>query len=193
MKFELIAPFGRYKVGQLFEPFGGLVSGISDEDGNRINFDDKEYFRVFRQPNANLLALAISISASAFEEKLDSGGYPYILHPLRVMENPKCNTETRKILAVLHDTVEDTPITLDQLHSYGFPMSILSKLNILTKKEFQSYDDYIKLIASDPDCTAVKLADLEDNSLITRIKGFRKKDFDRLEKYYRAYTYLSGI
>ena len=62
--------------------------------------------------------------------------------------------------------------------------------NSMNEEDFFSYDDYIKVISTDPIAKAVKLRDLEHNTKVTRLKGLRKKDFDRLEKYHRAYTYL---
>lgn len=138
------------------------------------------------------LATAIALSAQGFRFKTDKAGEPYIMHCFRVMNNPRCNTDVRKILAILHDTVEDKIFTLEQLQGYGFNMEILGKLKLLThNSNIQTYDDYIKLIATDEDCVAVKLSDLEDNSQITRLKGLGKKDFDRMEKYHRSYVYLS--
>lgn len=138
------------------------------------------------------LATAIALAAQGFRFKTDKAGEPYIMHCLRVMNNPKCNTNTKKILAALHDTIEDEIYTLEQLQGHGFSVEILTKLKILThNRHLQTYDEYVKLVSTDDDCVDVKLSDLEDNSQITRLKGLGKKDFDRMEKYHRAYTYLS--
>lgn len=137
------------------------------------------------------LALAISITAKAFENVLDKGGQPYILHCMRVMNNVR-GDECVKCASVMHDLIEDTEWTFEQLTSLGFSDKTIGLLHLLTHQKETPYDDYIKAISVNKEATEIKLRDLEDNSNITRIKGARKKDFDRIEKYHRAYIYLSN-
>ena len=137
------------------------------------------------------LARAISIAAVGFEKVMDKGGQPYILHCLRVMN--QMDTQEEKIVAILHDTVEDGVITSEELIKEGFSQNVIYALILLTHKKETPYDEYIKAIALNPLATKVKLADLKDNSDITRLKGLTKKDFDRMEKYHRSYVYLSKI
>jgi hypothetical protein len=110
------------------------------------------------------------------------------------------NTDEEKILAVLHDAIEDeiyyngSLVTIGYLHSLNFPEDILLELNVLTHNKEEDYISiYVKRISFYKRATKVKKADLEHNSNITRNKGLTKKDFDRLEKYHTAYTYLSKI
>lgn len=139
-----------------------------------------------------LYALAISIVAKAFKDKLDKGGQPYVLHCLRVAE--KQTTITRKIIAVLHDLIEDTDWEIEDLEKKGFGLSIIVPLKLLTHDNVaQTYEEYIEAISTNEDARAVKLADLEDNSQITRLKGLTKADFARVEKYHKAYVYLSKV
>jgi len=139
-----------------------------------------------------LYALAISIVAKAFKDKLDKGGQPYILHCLRVAE--KQTSVTRKIIGVLHDLVEDTDWEFEDLEKKGFGLSIIVPLKLLTHDNVaQTYEEYIEAISTNEDARAVKLADLEDNSQITRLKGLTKADFARVEKYHKAYVYLSKV
>ncbi len=138
------------------------------------------------------LAHAISIAAKGFENKLDKGEQPYILHCLRVMNSVGEDVEL-KIIAVLHDVIEDGVCTYGDLVNYGFSDRVLYNVSLLTHDKSVEYMDYIKRIAHSPDAVKVKLADLKDNSDITRLKGLTKKDFDRMEKYHTAYTYLSKI
>lgn len=141
----------------------------------------------------NMLGRAIEIAASAHAEQLDKGGKPYILHPLWVMDRVRHLGENYMIVAVLHDVVEDSPVwDFDTLRQEGFNDEVITALMYLTHGFFsaKNYDEYIKLIATNPIAKAVKLRDLEHNTKVTRLKGLRKKDFDRLEKYHRAYTYL---
>jgi hypothetical protein len=137
------------------------------------------------------LARAISIAAVGFEKVKDKGGQPYILHCLRVMN--QMDTEEEKIVAILHDTVEDGVITIEELIKERFSQNVIYALILLTHEKGKPYDEYIKGIALDPLATKVKKADLKDNSDITRLKGLTKKDFDRMEKYHRSYVYLSKI
>lgn len=137
------------------------------------------------------LGLAISITAQAFEKVLDKGGQPYILHCLRVMNNSQGDISV-KCASVMHDLIEDTDWTFEKLTALGFSDKTIGLLHLLTHQKETSYDDYIKAISVSKDATEIKKRDLEDNSNITRIKGARKKDFDRIEKYHRAYIYLSN-
>lgn len=137
------------------------------------------------------LALAISITAQAFENVLDKGGQPYILHCMRVMNNVR-GDECVKCASIMHDLIEDTDWTFERLTALGFSDKTIGLLHLLTHQKEIPYDDYIKAISVNKEATEIKLRDLEDNSNITRIKGARKKDFDRIEKYHRAYIYLSN-
>ena len=104
------------------------------------------------------------------------------------------DTDEEKVLAYLHDTVEDGITTIQSLRELGFPEDILSDLELLTHKKEDDYlSVYIKKIATSERATKVKKRDLEHNSSITRLKGLTKKDFSNIEKYHRAFTYLSKI
>ena len=138
----------------------------------------------------NMLGRAIEIAVSAHAGQVDKGGKPYILHPLWVMDQVRHLGEDYMVVAVLHDVVEDSDWTVEKLGDCKFSTVILNALTLLTHNPKQDYDEYIKMISFNPLAKAVKMKDLEHNSRITRLKGLRKKDFDRLEKYHRAYTYL---
>lgn len=143
------------------------------------------------------LALAIAITAEAFKDKLDRGGQPYILHCLHVMNNTE-GDEHVKCASVMHDLIEDTdeqsPInyTFEHLTKLGFSDKTIGILHLLTHNLETPYMEYIKAIAVSKEATKIKMADLEHNSNITRLKGIGKKDFDRMEKYHTAYLYLKG-
>lgn len=137
------------------------------------------------------LAIAIALAAEGFKNKFDKAGEPYILHCLRVME--RMDTEEEKIVAVLHDTVEDGVCTIEDLEKIGFSKNIVYSIHLLTHKEECTYSEYIRMISTDKVATKVKLSDLRDNSDITRLKGLTKKDFDRIEKYHTSFIYLSKV
>lgn len=137
-----------------------------------------------------MLAQAIAIAATAFEDKFDKGGQPYILHCLFVMNQIPSDDHELMSIAVLHDVVEDTIYTLTDLRELGFSERIIDGVKALTHIEGVPYMDYIKIISLNPDAVLVKMADLQHNSDIMRMKGLHKKDFDRLEKYHTAMAYL---
>lgn len=143
-----------------------------------------------------LLAKAIKIAAVAYEDKLDKGGNPYILHPLNVMMAVQHLGEEAMCAAVLHDYVEDGKGTIADLRA-EFPSSVLANIHTLTRTEEDTdehYMRYIKRIAcSNNVCISIKLADLKHNSDISRLKGMGAKDFERLERYCMAYTYLKNL
>jgi (p)ppGpp synthase/HD superfamily hydrolase len=143
------------------------------------------------------LGKAIALASKVFESRTDKGGQPYMLHCIRVMFSVSPHT-IRMIIAVLHDVVEDTkddpePVTLADLYKMGFEERVVTAVGILTHDKSIPYHDYIKPIALNEDALTVKLADLKDNSDITRLKGIGKKDLDRIEQYHKAYLYLSRV
>jgi len=141
----------------------------------------------------NKLALAISITSKAFEGVLDKSGKPYIMHCIRVMNHVNQNDEDLMIIAVMHDLLEDvTTYTAIGLQELGFSERVIKALLLLKHDPGVDYFEYIKQIATNEDARLVKLSDLRDNSDITRLKGLRKKDLDRIEQYHRAWIYLSN-
>lgn len=141
-----------------------------------------------------LLSRAIQIAANAHAGQLDRGGAPYILHPLRVMQRLRTHDYELMCVAILHDVVEDcADVTIESLEAEGFSERVLSALFLMTHTKDETYDAYIQRIATNEDASLVKLEDLRDNSDITRLKGLRDKDFERLAKYNRAYKYLSEV
>ena len=142
-----------------------------------------------------MLGKAIRIASEAFENTKDKGNKPYILHLLYVMNKVAHLGETAMICAVLHDLFEDKEqegYNAQYLLDNGFSHEIISILNLLTHKPGVSYMDNIKTLSFNPIAKAIKLADLEHNSKITRLKNLSKKTFDRLELYCQAYTYLNS-
>jgi len=139
------------------------------------------------------LGRAIEIAATAHAGQFDKGGKPYILHPLWVMNKVRHLGEHYMIVAVLHDVVEDNPNwTIDRLIDEEFDQEVIVALTRLTHIKGVSYEDYIYQIALNPIAKEVKLRDLEHNTKVTRLKGLRTKDYDRIQKYHVAYTYLKN-
>lgn len=142
---------------------------------------------------AKVLAKAISIASRLYQDKFDRWGNPYILHCIRVMQGTETTSDLVRAAAILHDVVEDGLITLGELSSLGMPIDVLYLVEFLTHKEGETYDEYIEVVWSDLDAVEIKLADLKDNSDITRLKWISEKDLARMAKYHKAYTYLKGI
>lgn len=130
------------------------------------------------------LERAIAIAATAHVGQVDKGGAPYILHPLKVML--RMNSLEERIVAVLHDVVEDCGISLDDLRKEGFSEDVLSAIESVTKVPGESYEDFVERAAQNPIGRVVKLADLEENSDLSRIPSPSWVDLERIEKYRRA-------
>ncbi len=136
------------------------------------------------------LTKAISIATSAHESQVDKGGKPYIEHPLRVMKH--MTTDTTRIVAVLHDVIEDSDYSFDDLIAAGFSEEIVSAIAALTKQKGVSYKNYLKAIKTNPIAIAVKLADLQDNMDLTRLPTVTEKDIERQKKYSKAVATLKN-
>jgi (p)ppGpp synthase/HD superfamily hydrolase len=130
------------------------------------------------------LERAIAIAAAAHEGQVDKGGSPYILYPLKVML--RVDTLEERIVAVLHDVVEDCSVSLDDLRKEGFSETVLTAIESVTKVLGESYEAFIERSAQNPIGRAVKLADLEENSDLSRIAQPSWDDLERIEKYRRA-------
>ena len=134
---------------------------------------------------------AIELAKQHHEGQTDKAGKPYIEHPLRVMN--QVESEEEKIVAVLHDIVEDTDISLDDLRNEGFSEEVVSAVECLTKQDGENYDSYIERISFNPLAVKIKLADLEDNRDLTRLPQVTDKDLERLEKYDKALEKLTRL
>ncbi len=134
------------------------------------------------------LERAIALAAKAHEGQVDKAGAPYILHPLRVML--RLQTADERIAAVLHDVVEDCGWTIEDLRAEGFSEAVVNAIQSVTKRDGEEYDAFVLRAARDPIGRRVKLADLSDNSDLSRIANPTDRDRARLEKYARAIRLL---
>lgn len=141
------------------------------------------------------LANAYKLAATLFVNQVDKSGEPYFSHCISVMNNLRSNDEELKIIAILHDVVEDTRYTFEMLEMEGYSSRVLAALRLLTHNKETPYEDYIRNIVDgmNEDARRVKLADLEDNANIFRLKGLTAKDHHRISKYHWAFTYLSKV
>ena len=130
---------------------------------------------------------AINIAYNAHMGQIDKFGIPYIFHPMHLAE--QMDTEEECIVAILHDVVEDTEITFNQLEE-DFSGRVIEALKLLTHDKSVPYDDYIINLKDNPIAKKVKLADLKHNSDSSRLEHITTKDINRLEKYKNALNIL---
>lgn len=134
------------------------------------------------------LERAIEIAVAAHRNQTDKAGQPYILHPLRLML--QFEDEAARMAAILHDSVEDSALTLEALREEGFAPTIIGAVDALTKRENEPYDQYIRRVEAHPIARRVKLADLEHNMDIRRIGDIQERDLSRLKKYHQTWQNL---
>ena len=126
------------------------------------------------------LEKAIEIAVSAHRGGEDKAGDPYILHPLSLML--QFDDLDEMIVAVLHDTVEDSSLTLGALEEAGFSSAVVTAVDALTRRENESYQEFISRLGSNSLARQVKLADLEHNMDVRRLKSVTSADLDRIAK-----------
>jgi (p)ppGpp synthase/HD superfamily hydrolase len=131
---------------------------------------------------------AITLATQAHHGQTDKAGAPYILHPLRLMS--QFQTLPEQMAAVLHDVVEDSDHTFEELRALGYPTDVLNALDCLTRRDTESYEEFIDRASKNPVARRVKLADLEDNLNICRLTQVTEKDHERLNRYLTARSKL---
>lgn len=132
---------------------------------------------------------AIALATRAHAGQTDKAGADYIAHPLRVMES--CASDDAKIVAILHDVVEDSDVTLDDLRALFAPQ-IVDAIALLTKSGDIEYSKYIENIRANALAREVKIADLRDNMNLSRIQNPTEKDYKRVDKYRGALAVLES-
>lgn len=135
-----------------------------------------------------MLEKAISIAVEAHRGQIDKAGKPYILHPMRVMLAGKNQDEM--ICGILHDVIEDTPVSIEMLAREGFTKTVLDALLLLTHDRSIPYQHYIEAIPPNPLAIQVKLYDLHDNLNRDRLGILTLEDEERMEKYKKSQEYL---
>lgn len=131
---------------------------------------------------------AMKIAYDAHHGQLDKSGVPYVYHPIHLAE--QMNTEEECIVALLHDVVEDTNVTFEQLEK-DFSDTVIQALKLLTHNDSVPYRDYVRRLKDNPIAKNVKLADLHHNSDVTRLEKMSEKDKLRNEKYMEAMRILT--
>ncbi len=136
--------------------------------------------------------VALQLVTQHFEGILDEDGEPYLLHCLRVMQDAGDDPDTR-LVALMHDLVEDTPVTLDALRSAGFSPAVVEAVGLITHTADVSYCEYVVRLKPNAAARAAKLSDLRDNAGLHRIlyrEDDLQRDIHRIQKYILSYQFL---
>jgi len=136
----------------------------------------------------NSLEKAISIALQAHRGQIQRNGEPYILHPLYVMQ--QVSGEDERTAAILHDVIEDSVYSLEDLEKEGFSESVLRLVDALTRRRDETYEDYIIRVSKTPEAIPIKMADLKHNMDALRLVEFSSRDGDRMKRYHNAYRVL---
>jgi len=137
------------------------------------------------------LQRAIEIAVSAHKSQCQRNGLPYVLHPLTLMLSME--SVSAKIVAVLHDVVEDSDWTLEQLRQEGFAPEILEAIDCLTHREGETYEAYLDRLCHNALARQVKRSDLQDNMDIKRLPHLYDRDLERLHRYHQAWLKLEAL
>ncbi|MET1257450.1 GTP pyrophosphokinase [Aliikangiella maris] len=122
---------------------------------------------------------AIEIATKVHAGQLDKAGQPYILHPLRLMF--KFETEVEMIVAVMHDVIEDSNFSLEDLNIQGFSNEVIEAINCLTKKDGEDYKAFVLRVSKNQLAKKIKIEDIKDNLNLTRLEEITDKDLQRVE------------
>jgi len=133
---------------------------------------------------------AYEVAKRAHLGQVDKAGEDYIKHPQKVASFVKSDEE--KAVAYLHDVIEDTELTLEDLHEYEFSKEVIEAVDIITKKKGEDYQSYLNSVKKNKLARAVKLADLRHNLDLTRLTKVTEKDIERKEKYQKAIDFLNS-
>ena len=131
---------------------------------------------------------AIVLAVNSHKGQVDLNGEPYVLHPLRVMM--KLESVEEKMVGVLHDVLEETDFQFDNLCNIGYSQDVVKAVDVITRRESEDYFEYIQRVKANPLARAAKIADLEDNMDLSRLRKLSDKDYDRMNKYIRAWHML---
>ncbi len=133
---------------------------------------------------------ALKLCFDAHKDQVDKSGIPYVFHPFHLAE--QMEDELTTVVALLHDVVEDSDYTLEDLAAMNFGNDVMEALALLTHDDDTLYMDYVLKIRENPVAKKVKLADLQHNSDATRMESMTEKDLERREKYMKAMELLNS-
>lgn len=143
-----------------------------------------------KEDYAKLLDKAAIICVTKHQGQRDKAGCAYFQHPMRVAM--RCSTDDERVVALLHDIIEDTDVTPEYLLSEGFPQYIVDAILSVTKRDGESYEDFVARAKENPIGRQVKIHDLEDNLDVMRLNEVSNDAAARLTKYLKALRYLKS-
>ncbi len=132
----------------------------------------------------SILEKALALAFRAHQGQKDKSGFPYVFHPLRMML--QLTTLEEQTVALLHDVLEDSSITAEELRKEGFSPAVIEAVEALTRKKDEPYLEYIRRVKQNPLARVVKLADIRENLNANRLAELSENDCRRLERYLRA-------
>jgi (p)ppGpp synthase/HD superfamily hydrolase len=144
--------------------------------------------KIWRIHLMRLIETSLQIALRAYAGKTDKAGREYILHPLRVMA--KMETDFERATALLHDVIEDSEITAEQLLAEGVPAQVVEAVQYLTRKQNEDYMDFVARAKKNKIAAKVKIADIEDNIDVLRLTSLDEHDLARIRKYHAAWRFL---
>jgi len=133
----------------------------------------------------NIIEKSLEIALKAYAGQTDKAGTTYILHPLRLMS--KMETDEEMSVALLHDVIEDSDITADDLLADGIPSTVVTAVQCLTKNKGENYEAFIIRVLENKLATKIKKVDIEDNINVLRLNSVGEKDLERIAKYHKAW------
>ena len=139
----------------------------------------------------NIIEKSLEISLKAYCGQKDKAGETYILHPLRIMA--KMQTDEERSAALLHDVIEDSDYTAEDLFSEGIPKNVIEAVELLSKQDGDSYEEFVDRVLTNPLAAKIKKADIEDNIDILRLNSVTEKDLKRIAKYHKAWKKLDCV
>lgn len=134
---------------------------------------------------------ALKLCFEAHKDQTDKSGMPYVFHPFHLAE--QMTDEATTVVALLHDVIEDTDYTLDDLRKIGFEERILEAIALMTHDPAVPYMEYVAKIKTNSIARAVKLADLRHNSDMSRLDTVTPYDEARAQKYQKAIELLEDL
>ena len=136
----------------------------------------------------DIIEKSLEIALKAYAGKKDKAGKTYILHPLRVMA--RMQSEEEMAVALLHDVIEDSEYTADDLLEAEIPQTLVDAVQLLSKTDNESYEEFIDKVLTNDIATKVKIADIEDNINVLRLNSLCERDLQRVAKYHKAWQKL---
>lgn len=134
---------------------------------------------------------ALALCFEAHKDQKDKSGLPYVFHPFHLAG--QMEDEETTVVALLHDVIEDTEYTIEDLQKAGFSQNVISAIALMTHDPQVPYMEYVSAIKSNPIARAVKLADLRHNSDMTRLDIITQRDEERAQKYLDAIVILEEV